>query len=124
VRVLTDGDITDTRSVKHASRNEYGAVLAAGDQVFEYLPTMMHSKLMVIDGYWSIFGSANFDNRSLEVNDEITLAVADRDLAARLTAAFVSDLGRSKEWHAGEWGDRPWHWKLREKFWGLFGEVF
>ncbi len=124
IRVLTDGDHTDTKSVKHASRNEYAALIDAGDRVFEYLPTMMHTKAIVIDGRWSIFGSANFDNRSLELNDEITIAVDDAGLASRLKAAFESDLTKSKEWKREEWRARPWHWKLREQFWGLFGEVF
>jgi cardiolipin synthase A/B len=124
IRVLTDGEITDTKSVKHASRNEYAPLLEAGVQIFEYVPTMMHTKVMVVDGQWSLFGSGNFDNRSLELNDEITVAVADPALAARLRDTFERDTTRSKRWTAAEWRARPWHWKVREKFWGLFGEVF
>ena len=124
VRLLTDGDITDTKSVKHASRNEYDEMLEAGDQVYEYGPTMMHAKVMVIDGRWSVFGSANFDNRSLELNDEITIAADDAALGAALTEDLVADLRHSHEWTLEEWRQRPWHWKVREKLWGLFGEVF
>jgi cardiolipin synthase len=124
IRVLTDGDRTDARSVKHASRNEYASLLEAGDRVFEYQPTMMHAKVMIVDGRWSIIGSANFDNRSLELNDEITIAVDDGALAQTLTTAFNADLGHSKEWTTDTWGRRPWHWKVRERMWGLFGEVF
>jgi cardiolipin synthase len=124
IRVLTDGETTDARSVKHASRNEYAALLEAGDRIFEYQPTMMHAKVMVVDGRWSIVGSANFDNRSLELNDEVTIAVDDAALADTLTKDFTADLARSKEWTAAEWRRRPWHWKVRERLWGLFGEVF
>jgi cardiolipin synthase len=124
IRVLTDGEITDTRSVKHSSRNEYMALLDAGDRIYEYVPTMMHAKIMVMDGRWSIFGSANFDNRSLELNDEVAVAVDDPELAARLLGDFEADLRQSKEWRAAEWRRRPWHWKVRERFWGLFSEVF
>jgi cardiolipin synthase len=124
IRVLTDGDITDTKSVKHASRNEYAELLDAGDRVFEYQNTMMHAKAMIIDARWSIFGSANFDNRSLELNDEITIAADDPALASTLRTAFERDLTRSKEWTRNEWRQRPWHWKLRQQLWGLFGEVF
>ena len=124
IRVLTDGEHTDTKSVKHASRNEYADLLEAGDRVFEYQPTMMHTKAIVVDKRWSIFGSANFDNRSLELNDEITIAADDSALAATLSAAFDVDLEKSKEWRGDEWRKRPWHWKMRERFWGLFGEVF
>jgi cardiolipin synthase len=124
IRVLTDGDHTDAKSVKHASRNEYAPLLEAGHHVFEYQPTMMHAKAIMIDGRWSIIGSANFDNRSLELNDEITIAVDDASLAETLTRAFDRDLRRSTAWTPATWRDRPWHWKVRERFWGLFGEVF
>ena len=124
LRVLTDGDITDAKSVKHASRDTYRKLLDDGIQIFEFEPTMMHSKVMVIDGQWSVFGSGNFDNRSLELNDEITVAVYDQALAGQLVQAFEADMRRSKEWRLDEWNRRPWHWKVRERFWGLFGEVF
>ena len=124
IRVLTDGDVTDTKSVKSASRAEYGAMLEAGDQIFEFQPTMMHSKVMVVDGHLSVFGTANFDNRSFELNDEVAVAVADPPLAATLTRAFEDDLKRSKTWSAEEWRRRPVYRKVLEKFWSLFGEVF
>jgi cardiolipin synthase len=124
IRILTDGDITDARPVKHASRDTYQELLDAGIEVYEYMPTMMHAKAMVVDGVWSVFGSGNFDNRSLELNDEITVAVADPDLGRRVTLAFEADKTRSHAWRAADWRQRPWHWKIRERFWGLFGEVF
>ena len=124
IRILTDGEITDAKSVKHASRLEYQDLLDGGTRIYEYQPTMMHVKTMVIDGAWTVFGSANFDNRSLELNDEITAAVADPELAAALSTAFERDLARSREIVSAEWRRRPWHQKIRERFWGFFGEVF
>jgi cardiolipin synthase len=124
IRILTDGDVTDAKSVKHASRSEYSSILAAGDRVFEFEPTMMHVKVMIVDGEWSVFGSANFDNRSFELNDEISAAVADKELAATLSKAFEQDIARSKEWRSEEWERRPIHQKARERFWSMFGEVF
>ena len=124
VRILSDGDVTDAKSVKHASRRTYQRLLDQGVEVYEYVPTMMHAKLMVVDRTWTVMGSGNFDNRSLELNDEITVAVYDRDLSRTLTEAFEKDLKNSKQWTKDEWPKRPWHWKLREVFWGIFGEVF
>jgi cardiolipin synthase len=72
----------------------------------------------------SIIGSANFDNRSLELNDELNAAVFDRGLAARLTADFDNDLRRSKKLTLDEWRSRPPHIRAREKVWSFFGEVF
>jgi cardiolipin synthase len=124
IRILSDGDITDVKSVKHASRWTYQGLLNEGIEIYEYAPTMMHAKIMVVDGIWSVVGSGNFDNRSLELNDEITVAVHDLDLGRTLTAAFQADLRNAKQWTVSDWPKRPWHWKVRELFWGIFGEVF
>jgi cardiolipin synthase len=69
-------------------------------------------------------GSANFDNRSLELNDEITVAVAHAGVAARLTNDFEADLRRSTTLRLDAWRARPVSDKMRERFWGLFGELF
>lgn len=124
IRILTDGDITDATSVRQASRHAYQPLLDQGARIFEYQPTMMHVKAMVVDGQWSVFGSANFDNRSLELNDEIVVSVLDPALATALTASFERDLKVSREYTADAWRQRPWYQQAREKMWGLFGEVF
>src|SRR5690242_6643582 len=92
VRILSDGEITDAMSVKRASRRTYERLMNAGIDIYEYGPTMMHAKIMVVDGIWSVVGSGNFDNRSLELNDEITLAVHDAGLGRRLVTDFEADL--------------------------------
>ncbi len=71
-----------------------------------------------------MFGSANFDNRSLELNDELNVAVTDRALAARFLQSFEADLLRSRRITAQAWSDRPWSDRARERFWSLFSEVF
>ena len=124
IRVLTDGDITDTMSVKRASRAKYGELIERGDEVFEYQPTMMHAKVMIVDRHLSVFGTPNFDNRSFEMNDELSVAVADPTLAETLTRAFEDDLKRSKTWSAEEWRRRPIYEKFLETFWELFSEIF
>jgi cardiolipin synthase len=123
VRILTDGDKTDTKSVKAASRSAYDRLLDAGYEIHEYQPTMMHVKAVVIDRRWSLVGSANFDNRSFELNDEITLAVDEPVLAAAVTAAFERDLTRSRRLTIDEWHKRSIVERGMELFWGLFGEV-
>jgi cardiolipin synthase A/B len=85
---------------------------------------MMHVKALVVDATWSVVGSTNFDNRSLELNDEINVAVADRSLAARLSEDFEADLRRSQQLVLATWRQRSTTDKAREKFWGLFGELF
>jgi cardiolipin synthase len=124
VRVLVEGDLTDAKPVKYAGRAYYDRLLAEGIEIYEYQTTMMHTKAMIIDGVWSIFGSANFDNRSLELNDEMNVAVRDPSLAARLLADFNQDLGRAKAITLEQWRRRSTLAKAREHFWSYFGEIF
>jgi len=125
VRILAEGEITDAMPVKHSIRYEYQELLDAGFEIAEYQPTMMHVKALIIDGVFSVIGSANFGNRSFEVNDELTIAVADAELAAALTRDFNDDLTRSKQFDAKTWQDqRSIFSKAQEFFWSFFDEVF
>jgi cardiolipin synthase len=124
IRILVEGDRTDARIVKYASRNDYQKLMDEGIEIYEYQPTMMHTKAMVVDGTWSMFGSANFDNRSLELNDEMNVAVSDPGLGARLTAAFEDDLRKAKRLDPRQWPKRPLMDKIRESFWSYFSEIF
>lgn len=124
IRMLVEGDITDAKPVKFAGREEYGLFLSQGIEVYEYQPSMMHVKAMVVDGVLSVVGSANFDNRSLELNDELSIAVFDRALAMRLLQDFDRDVTQSKKLNLDQWRSRPLHIRGREKLWSFFGEVF
>lgn len=124
VRILVEGDVTDAMPVKYASRDAYERLLRLGIEIYEYQPTMMHTKVLIVDGVVSMFGSANFDNRSLELNDELNVAVSAPDLAARLTEDFEQDLRVSRKLELGAWQQRPLLEKSREKFWSYFGEIF
>ena len=124
VRLLVEGDMTDAKPVKYASRNAYEHLLQQGIAIYEYAPTMMHTKAMMVDGVWSVFGSANFDNRSLETNDEMNVAVSDPDLAARLIQEFERDLQSSKKLEYADWRHRSPLEKTREHFWSYFGDIF
>jgi len=124
IRILVEGDKTDAMPVKYASREAYDRLLSMGIEIYEYQPTMMHAKVIVVDGEWSMFGSANFDNRSLELNDELNVAVTDRNLARRFTDDFEQDLRVSSRLDLPTWRTRRTLEKAREKFWSYFGEIF
>jgi cardiolipin synthase len=124
VRILVEGDLTDAMPVKYASRQAYERFLTLGVEIYEYQPTMMHSKAIVVDGAMSMFGSANFDNRSLELNDELNVAVASRDLAKRLSQDLEEDLRHARRLEIDKWRSRPFLEKSREYFWSYFGEIF
>jgi cardiolipin synthase len=95
-----------------------------GIEIYEYQPTMMHTKTIIVDGAWSMFGSANFDNRSLELNDEMNVAVSDKALAARLLQDFEQDVRVSRHLDPAQWRQRSALEKSREYFWSYFGEIF
>jgi cardiolipin synthase len=124
IRILTDGEITDSKPVKYSSREGYEALLEQGCEIYEFEPTMMHVKAMMVDGVFNVAGSANFDNRSFELNDELTIAAADRTLASDLTRDFEHDVSRSTHITLEQWKRRGLLERSREWFWGMFGELF
>ncbi|MGH9222202.1 MAG: phospholipase D-like domain-containing protein [Vicinamibacterales bacterium] len=125
VRMVTEGEITDAMPVKHASREDYQLLLDQGIQIYEYRPTMMHTKAVMVDGAFSVIGTANFGNRSFELNDELTVAVFDPDLARTLVADFEQDIRASTRLDAETWKDqRSIFGKAQERWWSFFGEIF
>ncbi|CAN5840154.1 phospholipase D-like domain-containing protein [soil metagenome] len=116
VSVIVPGRITDQRWVRYASRRMWGQLLRAGVRIFEYRTGMTHSKVLVVDELWAVLGTTNIDNRSFEHNDEISLAMRDPALAARLLEDFARDLGDSEEVTLERWERRS----LWEKIVGPF----
>ena len=101
---------SDSPIVQHASHHQFGALLKNGVKIWEYRPTLLHQKIIVVDGIWSCVGSTNFDDRSFQLNDEISLGVLDRNVANGLRTAFANDLRGAKERHYDEWRHRSlWH---------------
>jgi len=92
--------------VRIAGRDAYADLLDAGASIFEYQPTMLHAKTMVVDGAWSSVGTVNFDNRSFQLHDEVTLCVWDDRFAGLLTEQYERDLERSDEIDPERWGSR------------------
>jgi len=96
VKILCPGAHNDHLLTRRSSRRLYGSLLKAGAQIYEYQPSMIHTKALIIDGKWSVVGSTNLDHRSFSINDEVNLASNDPGLAARLHEDFVHDLTVSK----------------------------
>ena len=116
VRVILPGEHIDSFSVRHASKASWGELLQAGVEIHEYKPTMLHNKLLVLDGELVSVGSTNFDIRSFRLNDEASLNVYDRDFAARMTAVFEQDLEPTRKYTYETWQARPLKEKLLELF--------
>lgn len=106
VRVLVPGPHIDKGFVRVAGRAAYDRLLDAGVKLFEYEPTMLHAKNLCIDGCWSCVGTINFDNRSFQLHDEVTLAVWDEEFAGALSEQFELDLRHSDQLEPGRWDQR------------------
>lgn len=113
IRVVVPGEHTDADIVRRASRSLWGALLEAGVEIHEYLPTMYHCKVMVVDALWVSVGSTNFDNRSFRLNDEANLNIYDPEFARRQIEIFEDDLSHSRRISLQQWQQRP----LAEKLW-------
>jgi cardiolipin synthase len=109
VHLMVPGEHTDSRLVRRAGFYLYETMLSSGVRLYEYKPTLLHQKIVIIDGQWSHVGSTNFDERSLAMNAEIGVGILDRSVAHQLTEAFHLDLTRSKELTLGSWSRRPWY---------------
>lgn len=120
VRVIVPGEHTDVPIVRHAGRLVYSRLLRRGIRIFEYLPTMMHAKTMVVDGVWTTVGSSNFDNRSFRLNDEVNVNIHDASVAAQMEQMFFEDLARSEEITRRRWVQRPRLDRLKERVAGWF----
>lgn len=100
--------INDVRATSWAAHYVYASLFAVGVKIYEYLPRMLHTKAVVIDGNWSIVGTANLDYRSFFTNYELNLATADSRLAAELKEQFMRDLSLSELIQPQDWERRDW----------------
>ena len=107
LRILVPGRKSDHLLTRSTSRGGYGPLLKAGADVYEYQPSMIHAKILCIDGLWSVVGSTNFDNRSFGINDEVNLAIEDRAVAQRLESDMANDLQQSRQISLEDWRRRP-----------------
>jgi cardiolipin synthase len=106
VRILLPNDHTDAKLIRLTSHHYYEDLLEAGVKIYEYQPTMIHTKTIVVDGKWSVVGSANMDVRSIELNVENVLGILDPGFAHTLETTFQDDLKRAREVRLEEWRRR------------------
>jgi cardiolipin synthase len=114
VEIIVPGPIHDAQVVRRASRAKWGPLLEAGVNIYEYQPTMYHTKVMVVDDYWVSVGSTNFDNRSFRLNDEANLNVVDEEFALEQAKVLGEDRARSRKVTLEDWRRRPIGERLQE----------
>ena len=111
-RILLPGPYMDAVTVKVASKADWGTLLHAGAEIHVYQPTMLHTKLLVIDSEFVSVGSTNFDIRSIRLNDEASLNIYNNQFATEMTTVFEADLLEAEPYSLARWNSRP----LRERF--------
>jgi cardiolipin synthase A/B len=114
MRILVPGSHIDKQFVRTAGRAAYAQLIEAGIEIYEYCPTMLHAKTLTVDETWSSVGSVNFDNRSFQLHDEVTLCVQSERFAGQLHQVFESDLEVSERIEPDEWRERPITQRARE----------
>jgi cardiolipin synthase A/B len=115
IRILVPGPHIDSFTVKVASKASWGVLLQAGVEIHVYQPTMLHTKLLIIDNEFVSVGSTNFDMRSIRLNDEASLNIYNSIFAAQMTTVFETDLLSAELYPLANWQRRPLHEKISEK---------
>ena len=123
VRVMVpSAEASDMPMVQHAAHRNFAKLLACGVRLFENPKTLLHQKVMTVDGVWCAIGSTNFDDRAFEINDEITIGFLDPSLARELELIFERDLKDCIELRLDAWSRRGFLHKLKDYFFYLFNE--
>ena len=119
VDILVPGSDTDALLVRAVGKTRWPRLFEAGARFYEYQPARFHCKHFLVDDCWASVGSANFDNRSLSLNEEANLNVLDEGFVAEQRRVFEEDLSYSREITYDKWQRRP----LREKVKGHLGAL-
>ncbi|MFI2780491.1 phosphatidylserine/phosphatidylglycerophosphate/cardiolipin synthase family protein [Streptomyces sp. ALB3] len=114
VEILLPGPHTDKRVCQLAGQHHYEQLIGCGVKIYQYQPTMLHTKALTVDGIASLIGSTNFNRRSLEHDEEVMLAVLDREFTVTLDGHFDEDVKRSVLIDGGRWKRRSPVQRMRE----------
>jgi cardiolipin synthase len=114
---------SDNPMVQHAGHRNFEKLLRCGVRLFEYPHTLLHQKVMTVDSTWCTIGSTNFDDRSFEINDEITLGIRDAATAKRLEEIFEKYAPRCQEIRLEHWRKRGVGHRLIDNMYYMINEV-
>jgi len=119
IEILLPGPHIDKRFVQLAGESSYGRLLECGVKIWQFQPSMLHAKIMTVDGVVANVGSANLNARSTELDEEINLVAFDPEVVGVLDAQFDEDLGRSTAMELGRWENRSLWRRASERAAGL-----
>ena len=125
VKIMVPGKVTDSPIVNHAGHRHFSEMLNAGVKIFCFERTLIHQKILIIDGIWSHVGSTNLDSRSFDINEEAGVGIIDEGIAAELKGAFEDDLKACEEMKAESWDSKYdlWHRAIDRACYLLSGQL-
>ena len=115
VDVLVPGPHADKRVCQLASESIYSTLTEGGVRLWSFQPSMLHAKVLTVDGTASLIGSANMNRRSMNLDEEVVLSVLDPALTRRLEADFDTDLERSVRIEPQRWAERSVRQRAQER---------
>ena len=121
VEVLVNGPNADKGISRLASEAQFTALLEGGIRVWRFQPSMLHLKAMLVDGVVASVGSANFNSRSLLLDEEVNTVIFDPDVVAILDAQFDEDVARAEPVDPEAWATRGTARKALEAVPGFVG---
>lgn len=107
---------SDSELALRVGHSHYSDLLEAGAKIYETPNEILHSKMVVIDGVWSVIGSSNFDHRSVLFNDEVDAVVLGRDTAGQMEAMLRDDFAKARPIDLETWEDRPFSERVEDLF--------
>jgi cardiolipin synthase len=116
VEMLLPGEHTDNKLSRWIAQSHYEDLLGSGVKIYEYRPTFLHSKFMVVDAQWSVIGSPNLNYRSRQLDEENAFGILDEGLAERLVHIFETDARNADGIQLQEWKRRSVVWRVVERF--------
>jgi cardiolipin synthase A/B len=115
VQILLPGPFADKRFVQLAAEVNYEGLIESGVELWNFQPSMMHAKIMTVDGQVANVGSANFNSRSLNCDEEINMVIFDHSIVRTLDSQFDDDLERSVRIDPSRWKERSVLQRAKEK---------
>ena len=122
VQIMMPGETTDHEIARVAGDKSFDILLDAGIDLFYYQKTMLHAKIITIDGMLSCVGSANFNHRSMLKDDEINVVIIDEQVTGELIDHFQEDLKHCDKVDKGQWKKRSFFKRVSEKITHLFDD--
>lgn len=107
---------SDSGMAVAAQRSRYGAFFEAGVKIYEVTDYILHSKMVSVDGVWTVIGSSNLDQRSVIYNDEVDGVVLGKDTAEQMERLFHEDLSHARSVDPETWARRGLGERLKEFF--------